>query len=32
VLPFPVADIDARRVQLCDYCFYGGPAGLRATL
>jgi hypothetical protein len=32
VLPFPVADIDAHRVQLCDYCFYGGPAGLRATL
>ena len=32
VLPFPVAEIDARRVQLCDYCFYGGPAGLRATL
>jgi hypothetical protein len=32
VLPFPVADIETHRVQLCDYCFYGGPAGLRATL
>ena len=31
-LPFPVADIDAHRVQLCDYCFYGGPAGLRPSL
>jgi hypothetical protein len=31
-LPFPVADIDAHRVQLCDYCFYGGPAGFRSTI
>ena len=31
-LPFPVADIDVHRDELCAYCFYGGPAGLRATL
>ena len=31
-LPFPVADLDAHRYELCDYCFYGGPAGLRSTL
>ena len=24
-LPFPVADLDANRDQVCDYCFYGGP-------
>jgi hypothetical protein len=31
-LPFPVADLDAHRYELCDYCFYGGPAGLRSTI
>jgi hypothetical protein len=31
-LPFPIAQIDANRVRLCDYCFYGGPGGLQATL
>ena len=31
-LPFPVADIDLHRTNLCEYCFWGGPAGLRATL
>ncbi len=31
-LPFPVVDLDAHRYELCDYCFYGGPAGLRSTL
>jgi hypothetical protein len=31
-LPFPVSEIDAHRPQLCDYCFYGGPAGLRVSL
>jgi len=31
-LPFPVADIAAHRAELCDYCFYGGPAGLRPSL
>jgi hypothetical protein len=31
-LPFPVSEIDAHRAELCDYCFYGGPAGLRASL
>jgi hypothetical protein len=32
MLPFPVRMVDERRVMLCDYCFYGGPAGLRARL
>lgn len=31
-LPFPVAEIDSYRSVLCDYCFYGGPAGLRVSL
>ena len=31
-LPFPVAELDTHRAELCDYCFYGGPAGLRSTL
>ena len=31
-LPFPVEDIELNRYQLCDYCFFGGPAGLRAAL
>jgi hypothetical protein len=31
-LPFPVADIAIHRFELCDYCFYGGPAGLRPAL
>jgi hypothetical protein len=24
-LPFPRADLVARRGQVCDYCFFGGP-------
>lgn len=24
-LPFPRAQLDARRTLVCDYCFYGGP-------
>lgn len=32
VLPFPVAKVDEKRSMLCDYCFYGGPGGLRARL
>jgi len=31
-LPFPLTDIDLHRTNLCEYCFWGGPAGLRATL
>jgi hypothetical protein len=31
-LPFPVAEIDAHRARLCDYCFYGGPGGDRPSL
>jgi hypothetical protein len=31
-LPFPVADIAAHRSELCDYCFYGGPTGIRPAL
>jgi hypothetical protein len=31
-LPFAIIDIDKHRHELCDYCFYGGPAGLRETL
>jgi hypothetical protein len=31
-LPFPVSDITAHRFQLCDYCFFGGPGGLRPSL
>jgi hypothetical protein len=32
VLPFPAARVDEKRFMLCDYCFYGGPGGLRARL
>lgn len=31
-LPFPVSEIDNHRSKLCDYCFYGGPGGLRPAL
>jgi hypothetical protein len=31
-LPFPVAQLPTRRAELCDYCFFGGPAGLNASL
>ena len=31
-LPFSVTYITERRAQLCDYCFYGGPAGIRPSL
>jgi hypothetical protein len=31
-LPFSVSDIALHRAELCDYCFYGGPAGLRPSL
>ena len=31
-LPFPLADIALHRSELCDYCFYGGPAGIRPSL
>jgi hypothetical protein len=31
-LPFAVADIELHRSELCDYCFYGGPAGLQPAL
>ncbi len=31
-LPFSVSDIALHRSQLCDYCFYGGPAGIRPSL
>jgi hypothetical protein len=31
-LPFAVANIALHRLELCDYCFYGGPAGMRASL
>ena len=24
-LPFPIADLMARRAEVCDYCFFGGP-------
>ncbi len=27
-LPFPRADLDAHRAEVCDYCFYGGPTKL----
>ncbi len=26
-LPFPLAEIQSHRVELCEYCFFGGPAG-----
>ncbi|MFZ1164420.1 hypothetical protein [Mycobacterium sp.] len=29
-LPFPLAKLDAFRALLCDYCFFGGPAGTNA--
>jgi hypothetical protein len=31
-LPFPLVDMELHRSELCDYCFYGGPAGIRPTL
>jgi hypothetical protein len=31
-LPFPLANLELHRTQLCDYCFYGGPAGIRPSL
>lgn len=31
-LPFDIAEIDTHRSQLCDYCFYGGPGGVRPRL
>jgi hypothetical protein len=31
-LPFPLAEIALHRSELCDYCFYGGPAGIRPSL
>ena len=31
-LPFHVRDIALHRAELCDYCFYGGPAGIRPAL
>ncbi|HBY98469.1 MAG: hypothetical protein M5U01_18230 [Ardenticatenaceae bacterium] len=31
-LPFSVAKIALHRTELCDYCFYGGPGGLRPSL
>ena len=24
-LPFPLEDLVANRVRVCDYCFFGGP-------
>ena len=31
-LPFSIANIALHRAELCDYCFYGGPAGMRPSL
>jgi hypothetical protein len=31
-LPFPLTELDGHRDELCDYCFFGGPTGLQATL
>jgi hypothetical protein len=31
-LPFSVSEIALHRAELCDYCFYGGPAGVRPSL
>ena len=31
-LPFALHTILNHRAELCDYCFYGGPAGLRPSL
>lgn len=31
-LPFPLADIALHRSELCDYCFFGGPGGVRPAL
>ena len=31
-LPFLLADIARHRSRLCDYCFYGGPAGICPSL
>jgi hypothetical protein len=29
-LPFPLNELDQFRPRLCDYCFFGGPAGTNA--
>ena len=31
-LPFPIHDINGNRYRLCDYCFFGGPASVIASL
>jgi hypothetical protein len=31
-LPFALAELPLHRYELCDYCFYGGPGGLRPAL
>ena len=31
-LPFSISNIALHRAELCDYCFYGGPAGVRPSL
>ena len=31
-LPFSITRIALHRTELCDYCFYGGPGGLRPSL
>jgi len=31
-LPFPIRALNDHRHQLCDYCFFGGPASVRASL
>jgi hypothetical protein len=31
-LPFSVSEIALHRAELCDYCFYGGPAGVKPSL
>jgi hypothetical protein len=32
VLPFPMRLLESHRKGLCPYCFFGGPAGLHASL
>jgi hypothetical protein len=31
-LPFSVSEIAVHQAELCDCCFYGGPAGIRLSL
>jgi hypothetical protein len=31
-LPFPLSEITFHRSELCDYCFFGGPGGIRPSL